>query len=210
MITLTDDSVMVVKRQELFNGGKDLFTGLCISNVVNFKDRILNNCEYLPRNQMEKDIRYVQPSIYSVITNHLKKSVFLYRRGRSVEFRGYSEGRGLGKWSVGVGGHVIKCNPDKRDVIEENLVNKLNYEVSNLGNYRYSFLGYLYSDEDEVSRFHVGLIYIVETNLSKVLPKDGQMTEGSMISMSDVKNIFKDDERKFETWSRVLLNYFLK
>lgn len=210
MTTLTDDSVMAIKRQKLFNAGKDLFRGVYVSNVVNFKDRILNNYEYLPRSQVEKDIRYIQPSIYTVITNPLEKSVFLYRRGRPVEFRGYTENRGLGKWSVGVGGHVIKSNLDKRDIIEENLVNKLNYEVSNLGNYCYSFLGYLYSSEDSVSSFHIGLTYIVETNLSKVFPKDGQMTEGSMVSKSRLKSIFKDEKKKFETWSRVLLKDLLE
>lgn len=152
---------------------------------------------FLDRDSVEYDTRYKQLIVYLVLRH--RKEIFIYQRIRAT-----GEKRLLDKYSFGLGGHI---NPVRstyfRRLIASNLVRELKEEVSFPGPYSYRFLGYLNDEEEEVGRYHFGLVFLVSCLSSQITVREKNKIQGKLIPVSQLED-YRDN---LENWSSILLPY---
>lgn len=126
-------------------------------------------------------------------------SVFAYRR-----LSAQSEKRLHNKLSVGIGGHINNCDIDNHDIIMSGLKRELSEEVSISGDYSLQYVGVINNLSTEVSKYHIGLLYLLDTNcLVEVVEKDKLL--GEWIKFSELKNFYES----MEDWSQIALECVL-
>jgi len=149
---------------------------------------------YMERDNIENDYNIKQLIPYVLIKDK-NQGVFVYRRTPMGE-----EGRLHGKLSLGIGGHV---NDDetlfqgaRREVMEE--VGLLDFDLF--------FHGFVNNDNTDVGRVHLGIVFIVKTELEK----DIEMVDAGVEPFG-----FLDPEEcasrsmEFEGWSELIIPYLL-
>ncbi len=189
-----------------------LFEGFQSHDTFDYESHIVQNPYYGRRGDLEVDLDYKQPIPYVVIVNRINGLVYAYQRASEKEFA--HEDRLHGKWSLGVGGHVEPLDGEtdnpiracfKREVLKE--------EVDIKGNIiSLSVLGYI-NESDPVGKVHFGILYVLNTDAVEVFPKDKEMKNGFMVSLSVLERILGSFKSEVEGWSRIayepLKNYFL-
>ncbi|MEK6962853.1 MAG: 2'-deoxycytidine 5'-triphosphate deaminase [Nanoarchaeota archaeon] len=131
------------------------------------------------------------------------KTVYSYVRAENIQ--DYGEERLFGKHSIGLGGHIAR--EDAPDYIMTCLNREaFREEVSMEGTYSEpKFLGTLFQSDTPVDQVHLGLIFAVHTK-GRARQKESSIVSGEMRSMDElVKDPNRD--RKYETWSRVLISH---
>lgn len=209
-----DRIIMVVGRERLFNASLENSPQRFLSpDKYDFVPKINFYYEWKRRGDVENDPNYKQPIAYSVILNPSLKKVFAYKRSSDV--LNYSESRLAGNWCWGVGGHVEK--EDVRglewayDVILRSRDRELSEEVFMDSYNKISLLGYINDDSNDVGRVHLGILYVVETNSDKIIPRDKEIAEGSYKDLSELEEICKQAKItgsgvKVDNWSEIALN----
>lgn len=152
------------------------------------------------RYDCETDELVLQPIPYAILFGE-DETIFTYVRAK--EIRDYGDERLFGKHSIGAGGHIVKTDgPDflkgciEREVLRE--------EVKIEGRYtKPQLVGTLMAYEQPVDRVHFGLVYAIHTN-GNVRPNEAALISGKMVK---INNILEDKslDKKFETWSRILM-----
>lgn len=129
---------------------------------------ILSNFGYTRRGDAEVDFTLKQPISYAIIRNTEGK-IFAYQRGdKRTEAH---ETRLAGKWACGIGGHIEK-EDEAGDILADSLIRELEEEITLHGNIlSVNPIGYINSEKDEVSKVHIGVLYVIDT--------DSKTAEGS-------------------------------
>lgn len=123
--------------------------------------------------------------------------VFTYIREKDVDDPG--DERLLGKYSFGVGGHIIQ--DDKPNYVEKGSIREIGEEVRISGEYKAPrIVGTLVSRERPVDRVHFGLVYVTS------VPGEIGVNEKSITKygMKTQAELMQEMER-FETWSKLLI-----
>jgi len=189
---------MAVKREKLFYN--DEFQGF--SSGEDYQTRILENFEWIERNDAENNPEYKQPIAYLLITNPLTKKIFAYQRAKKDA--DYREKRLQGKWSWGVGGHIEMS--DGKNPIETSARRELIEEVSMDGKIlRFKILGYINDESNSVGKVHLGMLYLVETDSPEVRPKDSESEQGKLMDLNELEKICASEGVEVENWSRIAL-----
>lgn len=197
-----DKLIMVVGRDELFRN--DYFQGFRNANEIDYVSRILENLVWMRRADAEINPEYKQPIAYSTIINPILKKVFAYQR--SKQDKDYPEKRLQGKWSWGVGGHIEKLDTNSKNPIEASFLRELGEEVEipeKIQDIR--VLGYVNDDKDDVGKVHFGILYVVETDSAEILPKDPEIAEGRLRTLSELEEICSSPDFIIEGWSKIAL-----
>jgi len=123
---------------------------------------ILDNFSYTRRGDAEVDFTLKQPISYAVIRNTEGK-IFAYQRGsKRSEFH---ETRLAGKWACGIGGHIEAEDEETGDILADSLRRELEEEITLHGNIlTIEPIGYINSEKDEVSKVHIGVLYVITTD----------------------------------------------
>ncbi len=191
--------IMAIKRDNLFKN--DDFEGFKPASEVNFYERLLKDRIKMKRGDAEKDPNYKQPIAYALIISPSGK-VFAYQR--SKKDKDYGEKRLQGKWSWGIGGHIDEIDMQYNDPINASLMRELKEEVG-IDCPNVNLNGYINYDTDSVDQVHFGLLYIVKINSEEISPKDQEIAQGRLHTISEVERICSSDA-EVETWSRTALD----
>lgn len=129
---------------------------------------ILSNFDYTRRGDAEVDFTMKQPISYAIIRNTEGK-IFAYQRGQKRTEA--HETRLAGKWACGIGGHIEK-EDEAGDILADSLLRELEEEITLHGKIlSVNPIGYINSEKDEVSKVHIGVLYVIDT--------DSKTAEGS-------------------------------
>lgn len=159
--------------------------------------RLASQGEYKIRHKMEEDKNYQQFLPYVVIKQG--KKIFTYQRSKTG-----GEGRLFGQHSVGVGGHV-----DYPDDIIASTLRELEEELElQVTEDDLNFVGFINIEETPVDLHHLGLAIIVEVDKYFDFNK-GELDKITNRSF-DTKEEIQRDIEKYEWWSRVFFESYLK
>ena len=196
-----DKEIAVVPRAELFN--HYYFQGFSPhgDGLLDFESRILGNMTYMRRGDAEENPNFKQPIAYVLIVNPESRHVFTYQR---ANHEACGEDRLRGKLSWGTGGHIERID-GASNPIKASFGRELGEEVKINGSTNVKVLGYINDDSEEVGRVHFGVLYLVETDASVVLPRDPEIRFGSLIPIELLEILVDADSPKIkvEEWSKI-------
>ena len=66
-------------------------------------------------------------------------------------------------------------------------------------------LGYINYDNDDVSKVHFGILYLVEV-IGEVSPKDSEVAQGGFIDLEQIEGILSNPDLVVEAWSKIAIN----
>lgn len=167
---------------------------------------LLENKIWMKRTQAETDIRYKQLIPVGIITDPKRSKVFCYQRASTSS---YQEVRLRGRTGITVGGHLNPTDgiPQKPESIVWNgLERELREEVT-LQNAREvpicELLGYINSEDTEVDRVHLGILFHVIVDADDVLPRDPEIKSGRMVPLDEIERMFLPPDSLAESWARI-------
>ncbi len=199
-MNMTPEQVLVVKNEILvFN--KDLSeAGLITEDRQNILDSILRDFQFMPRDIAEYNYEYKQVIPYVVISF---KEQFLLLKRKSAQ----TEKRLHNKYSLGIGGHINPSTADKyENVIIEGLYRELNEEISIKDINSLEFIGVINDNSTDVSKVHLGLLYLLKMEGPDFHIIETEKMEGSLVSISNITEVYEN----LETWSQIVFDDFLK
>ncbi len=162
---------------------------------------ILENYSYTRRGDAEKDFTLKQPISYAIIRNTEGK-IFAYQRGhKRTEFH---EARLAGKWACGIGGHIER-EDETGDILADSLRRELEEEITLHGKIiSIDPIGYINSEKDEVSRVHIGVLYVITTDSLTAAGSEEVVNEG-FYSPDELHEMMKNPDTVWEEWTRIAL-----
>lgn len=168
-----------------------------------FYKQILSGVRYVDRDQAEKDTTLKQIIPYVIIHNK-NDYLVMQRLPRSGEKRLHNA------YTFGVGGHInpadSSADTEGSDVIERGMMRELNEEVwvEDLRNIR--LVGFIYDEKEEVSRHHLGLVYVAETGASEVKCLEPEKLKPFFVKKEDLPKYI--DGR--ENWAELVYENYIK
>jgi predicted NUDIX family phosphoesterase len=199
-----EEKVYCVERKKLFNN--DEFNGIKSKDEVNFNYSDLQNGIFLYRKKpnspnnltAELDASFKQIIPY-IILKHDNKFFCYGRTSKAGEDRLHQ------KYSLGIGGHINPCDSEtvsENDIIVDGALRELNEEIEFSGEPNFEFVGYLNSEEDEVSKVHLGLVYFLNLDSPNVVLKEEELEDGKFLSLDEL-----DALPNLEDWAKKVLNF---
>lgn len=160
---------------------------------------ILANYDFMERSIAELSFDMKQIIPYVVISNN-NRFLMLKRTEKQTEKRLHN------KLSLGVGGHINPNDIETYDnIIEGGLYRELNEEVLVHDHKSLRFVGIINDNSNEVSRVHLGLLYVLEVGTDEFeLPEKEKMT-GEWVKKEDLYMYYED----LETWSQIAYHYLV-
>lgn len=189
-----NEEVMVVETAKL----APLFRGRAFDLIRDDADAILDVIKgrhfFVPRPDAEVEPKWRQIIPYVVVMHG--DDVFTLRR-----LRKQTEARLHDKVSIGIGGHI---NPG-HDILS-GLQKELDEEVAVEGSYALEFAGILNDESTEVSRVHLGAVYVLRASSANVLVRETEKMTGSFVPRRELATL----RDAMETWSQVVYDALLK
>lgn len=166
-------------------GGVDAYAG-----------RILRHGEFRPRAAVEEDPTLKQIIPYLIIRHG--ERIFLFQRSGSG-----GEPRLHGRFSIGVGGHIVREDSDGADdLLRAGLSRELTEELIIAGSWTARPVGVLNDDETPVGRVHFGVVYVVETERPEVRVREDDRLSGRLAGAEEILAA----RSGMEGWSRLILD----
>lgn len=195
------EQVLAVPKDVFFsNGGKPGFMPV----DDKFYDAMLKSIRYVDRDSVENDENWKQIIPYVVISNK-NQYLVLQRLPRSGEKRLHNA------YTFGVGGHINPADStaevEGADVIERGMMRELNEEVWVDDLRDVKLAGFIYDEEQEVSRHHLGFVYTAETGSTSVKCLEPEKLKPFFVDKKDLPKYI--DGR--ENWAELVYKeYILK
>ena len=189
-----NEEVMVVETARLI----PLFRGRAFDLIRDDAGAILDVIKsqhfFVPRADAEVEPKWRQVIPYVVVLHG--DDVFTLRR-----LRKQTEARLHDKVSIGIGGHI---NPG-HDVLA-GLQKELDEEVAVSDPYELEFAGILNDESTEVSRVHLGAVYLLRASSANVHVRETEKMTGSFVARRELAAM----RDAMETWSQVVYDALLK
>jgi predicted NUDIX family phosphoesterase len=185
---------MVVERASLADLLNHYFFNLIRTDAEAILDIIRSEHFFVPRPEAEVSPQYKQIIPYVVI-RHAGSYYLLQRTAKQTESRLHH------KLSLGIGGHI---NPDTPDVLD-GLRKELEEEVHVDSPYQLTFVGILNDDTTDVSRVHLGVVYVLEPEEARVTVRETEKMTGSWVARGELAS----KREAMETWSQVVYDQFI-
>ncbi len=187
------EEVMVVRTSTLLE--EDEFIGFMPHTKIAFLNKINNNYEFRPRDEVEEDLIFKQPIAYGVLINTKTKKIFAVQRHTNDN---YGEKRLKGKWNWGIGGHIDPEDADSKDPIYSAMLREVEEEI-NIDSGVYPHLTGYVNLKGGVHDVHFGVVYILETEGENVSFEDGAHKAGAWKTLDELKKMAW--ELDVEEWS---------
>ena len=195
------ERVLVVPGSELDRLGR--FQGFS-DQADRYLDALLTPglADFRPRSEVEDD-----PSLKQIIPYVVFQSgdaVFCYTRGTSQ-----GESRLHRLRSLGVGGHVSEEDADGRGTVEAYelaLRRELDEEVEVGSPGRLHRVGLINDDSTPVGRVHLGVVHLFDLERPEVRPREEGLADPEFIDRARLADL----RDRFETWSRICIDAFLR
>ena len=118
----------------------------------------LQHHRFLDRPVAEQDPTWRQVIPY-VLVRHAHRWLLLRRTSKQTETRLHH------RLSLGVGGHINPTDPTgEDDIIQSGMKRELEEEIRLHGQYSVRYIGVLCDDADDVSRVHLGLVFVIDVD----------------------------------------------
>jgi predicted NUDIX family phosphoesterase len=184
------EQVLVVPSATIFAQGQ--WQGFLMDRAQDFIDLIKAHHQWLPRNQVEHDPDFQQIIPWAV-----------FRVGdRYLELKRTQEGshsRLYSKYTLGIGGHVIRSELNQDLNLADWINRKFHEEVHYEGQIHISPLGVVNDNVDELGKGHFGMVYLFEgnTDLVGVI----KHAEGRLVKLLDITG---EDVDFLDRWSQMV------
>jgi len=188
------EDVMVVETAALAPFFKGRAFDLIRDDAAAMLDLIAAKHFFVAREDAEVQPKWRQIIPYVVVMHG--DDVFTLRR-----LRKQTETRLHDKVSIGIGGHI---NPG-HDVLA-GLHKELEEEIAVNDPFALEFAGILNDESTEVSRVHLGAVYVLGASSANVSVRETEKMSGSFIARHDL-GAMRD---AMETWSQVVFDALLK
>ena len=186
-----EEQVLVVRTDEIQPLLGNTFSSERNDEVLSY---ILANSRFIKRDLAEHDPSFKQVIPY-VLVRHGINYLLLKRT------TGQTEKRLHNKFSLGVGGHI---NPEPLgghpNIVEAGLHRELNEEVHIGGTHRIQMLGTINDDSTEVSRVHLGLAFLLESDAADFSVNEKDLMTAEWASVEQITKTFD----LLESWSQIL------
>lgn len=163
-------------------------------------DCILKNHFFLERSKAEYDPRYRQPIPY-VVARCGGRFLLLKRTHRQTEQRLH------GKYSLGIGGHI---NPEPlngaANIVEAGLRRELAEEISFGGRISYKLEGVICDDSNEVSRVHLGLVFLLDTDAEEFSVNEKDLMTARWATREEIAGLYWH----LESWSQIVFDFCIR
>jgi predicted NUDIX family phosphoesterase len=159
--------------------------------------RLEGAAQVRPRRALEMDPAWKQPIPYAI-------AIFRDARNRAHLFwmdrlEGTSDRRLHGRASFGVGGHIGADDSG----IEAALIREWNEEVATPALPRFTPLGLLNDDGDDVGRVHLGVVYLALLASPDIQVREREKLAGALVPLEEA--VARADE--LEGWSAALISH---
>lgn len=204
------EQVLVIPTEKLYKLAQ--FEGLS-TEVAPFIPQLLQreNRRYLPRPAMEQDANYRQIIPYVVFrcrgTATTPDLFFSYARVQG------GESRLLGKYSLGVGGHI--CVEDAANGLpySQGLLRELAEEIDIAETIRdgeicNSVVAVINDTRDPVGLVHLGIVHLVDLCYPEITSKEDGMQRAGFRSLAQLQEL--QDQGLLEGWSELVLDYLIE
>ena len=201
-IILSIDNNRIFKNASVFEWFKK--DNIILSNI-------LNNLEWVRRWDAEVDFTKKQPLPYGVLYNKELDAFWLYKRADNTKGGKNWESRLNNKYSLGVWGHVEKkdLTKDTKNILDESLIREVEEEIDLKGSITgVEYVGLINSSENDVSKVHLGILYIISTDAKKAIPIDWEIAFWEFVKRDEILERVKKDNGDLENWSKIILNNF--
>lgn len=190
------EKVLVVPRKILF---KDIYfeKGFLPAEKHDFLPIIRENAFFAERNEaLETNFDLKQIIAYQVFK--IGSKIFIYRRISTG-----MEQRYFGKYSIGIGGHI---NPeDIQDAIEDSRQREFTEEVDYKGKIVAKILGFINDDTDEISKFHLGVVYLLTGDSEDLVIREKDKMSGGLMTFDEAGKLSSE----MESWSKIIYEYII-
>lgn len=186
------ERVLVIERSHFEKIGA--FEGLLSKDLEQKYNDILTGVKYVFRDIAENDISKKQ--IIPQFLIRYKDEYYISKRLTKSD-----EPRLRDCYYLFFGGHINPVDSSEKtgDVIEKSINRELAEELE--CDVRTRHLIAMVNDEDmDVSRYHLGLIYLMELNKKEITVKENDQLEGHWVKKAELEKYFKDAD----SWSRMV------
>lgn len=163
-------------------------------------DAMLGLHEFLPREEMETNERWLQVIPYVVILNH--REIVMYRRIKQS-----GEKRLMGKYSIGFGGHINDGDATFGEAMERELEEEVDFQGSILSP---KFRGFLLDSSTAVGRVHIGLVHVAHTHCDSAgIPTSNEPDSieiKGQVTVEKLKMLRDVDDFPWENWSLMCID----
>ncbi len=188
-----DEHILVVKRTDLFPN-ESAWHGLKKVENDAWIDTVLTKKEFLPRSLMETDPTYKQIIPYLVFT-HENKLFMMQRQAKASETRLQS------KFSLGIGGHIREEDINDADIIAW-ARREFHEEVDYKDTFTVEPLGILNDDSNDVGKVHVGFVYLLRGDSSKISVYE-ELKSGTLMNLEECAELYD----RMESWSQIVFDW---
>jgi predicted NUDIX family phosphoesterase len=160
---------------------------------------LLENTQYLPRDEMEQDPSFKQLipyCIFQYIDGDGMPHIFQYTRGK-----GGGEKRLKAKKSIGIGGHISSLDAGEDSPYDEGMARELEEEVSIETDYTQELVGLINDDETEVGKVHLGVVHLFTVDKPLVRSLETQIADAGFKPLAEIL----EDIDSYEPWSQFCL-----
>ena len=150
-----------------------------------------------PRRELELDPEWKQPIPYAIaIFRDAANQAHLFWMDR---LEGTSDRRLHGRASFGVGGHIGAADSG----IESALTREWNEEAATPGMPRFTPIGLLNDDSDEVGRVHLGVVFLAILASPEIQVREREKLAGALVPLEEA--VARAGE--LEGWSAALISH---
>ncbi|MFZ2492267.1 MAG: NUDIX domain-containing protein [Thermoanaerobaculia bacterium] len=185
------EQVMVVSTADLEPFIKGRTFDVIRDGAEEILDVIEENYSFIDRPLAEQSPQYRQIIPY-VLIRHDVSWYLLQRLARQNEARLHN------KLSLGIGGHI---NPDTPDLLD-GLLKELEEEVGVEGDYDLTFAGILNDESTEVSRVHLGVVFVLESHTGTVVVRETELMTGRWATVDELHA----QRDAMETWTQIVFD----
>jgi predicted NUDIX family phosphoesterase len=136
------------------------------------------------------------------IIKNTEGKIFAYQRGdKRTEAH---ETRLAGKWACGIGGHIEK-EDETGDILADSLIRELEEEITLHGKIlSVDPIGYINSEKDEVSKVHIGVLYVITTDSLTAEGSEEVVNEG-FYTPDELHEMMQNPDTVWEEWTKIAL-----
>jgi predicted NUDIX family phosphoesterase len=170
-------------------------------NTEGVIDAAIKNAQFLARKIAETDFNFKQIIPY-VIVRHENRYILMRRTTKQTEARLHD------KYSIGVGGHINDQDMSKgiENIIHQGMRREIDEEIHIKSERSCELVGVINDNSSEVSRVHMGLVYILTAGSSDFTIVELDNYTASWATVEEMALSYD----KMESWTQIVYDNLLK
>ncbi len=171
------------------------------ANTTGVKEAAITKGRFLARKIAETDFNFKQIIPY-VLVRHENRYILMRRTTKQTEARLHD------KYSIGVGGHINDEDAAKgiENVIHCGMRREIEEEIHIKDEKSCELVGVINDNSSEVSRVHLGLVYILTTGSSEFEITEKDKYTANWATVAEMQPYYE----KMESWTQIVYDNLLR